>query len=123
MERSKRPKEGYKMENIDKNTCKTILERLERDLKTKINRSHLHFYDKIHLVTPSREAIGGKNRRVYDEQRYVELRTAIILRKAGVPLHLIDALVNKCDSGAKVTVKEMLKEELRFIGLAMLLLG
>lgn len=106
---------------MDKQTCKEVLERLQAELKTKINKSQLHFYDNVNLVKVEQEYRNEKykrKQRLYDETSYIELRTAIILRKAGVPLELIDALLNKCNMGAKTDILYILKERLRFIDLA-----
>lgn len=68
---------------------------LENNLGIPINRSKLHFYDKINLIEVNRTTKGSVEHRVFHENDIPKLGRAIILSKLGFDLPTIDKALNK----------------------------
>ena len=88
-----------------------VMERLERDLKIPVNRSQLHFYDKINLIEADRD---GKESRIYNEQDYINIRMAVMLSYIGIDLQTIDRLINKQYDRSVMEILDKIRTSERF---------
>ena len=72
--------------------CIDVIKRLEGELPIKVNKSQIHYYDKVGLIKAERSD-DDFNSRSFSEESYQKLKKIILLAHAGISLEDIHLYV------------------------------